>query len=86
MLTTKYGISVERFNEMLVSQDSSCDICGTKEPGGKAQFFHVDHCHASGRVRALLCNACNVGLGHFNDDPERLLKAASYIKHHAEAQ
>jgi hypothetical protein len=80
-----YGISIETFDEMLSAQNSSCAICGTADPGGKGQF-HVDHCHATGEVRALLCSQCNVGLGSFSDNPERLMQAASYLKRHKEAQ
>lgn len=78
-----YGITPEQFDAMLIAQDSACAICATKEPKGKGRF-HVDHCHDTGAVRALLCHHCNVGLGNFNDNPERLLQAASYLTHHAQ--
>jgi hypothetical protein len=44
--------------------------------------LHVDHCHQTGHVRALLCTGCNSGLGAFRDSPERLREAAAYIEHH----
>jgi len=78
---SRYGITADDFDAMLSQQNGSCAICSTEEPGGKGSF-HVDHCHATGVVRALLCNKCNVGLGSFGDSPERLIKAASYIKQH----
>lgn len=80
--TTLYGITPERFEELLSSQNNSCAICGSKEPGGGRTRFSVDHCHTTQKVRALLCGPCNLGLGHFHDNPERLIKAASYIKQH----
>lgn len=55
-----------------------CAICGAMETEG--QKFAVDHCHATGCLRGLLCPPCNLGLGSFRDDPERLRKAAKYVE------
>lgn len=71
----RYGITLEQYNEMLDAQGGACAICGeTKE-----RSLHVDHDHVSGTVRGLLCDFCNIGLGHFQDDPDRLVAAAAYI-------
>ncbi len=80
-LKYKYGITVERYFEMLAEQGSKCAICRATEPGGrfKNNRFHVDHCHATGVVRGLLCNACNHLLGCAKDRPEVLRAAASYL-------
>jgi hypothetical protein len=42
-----------------------------------------DHCHATGLNRQFICRACNLGLGHFKDNPEALRRAAAYLEHHA---
>jgi hypothetical protein len=60
---------------MRVAQSDLCAICSTSI----AESVHVDHDHATGKVRALLCPPCNKGLGHFRDDPALLLAAATYL-------
>jgi protein-arginine kinase activator protein McsA len=80
-----YGWSLESFSEVLNAQDHKCACCTTNNPG-PGGMWHVDHRHdfsrkdAKGR-RALLCHHCNVGLGHFRDNPELLRGAAEYLEH-----
>ncbi len=73
----KYGISIDEFEALLAAQGDRCAICGGPENGRQ---WHVDHHHGSGRVRGVLCDNCNRGLGHFGDDPERLRAAAAYVE------
>jgi len=80
-LQRKYGIGVDEFDALLAAQDSRCAICGTDAPNGHG--WHVDHDHESGAARGILCPTCNVGLGHFKDDPAALRAAAAYIESHA---
>lgn len=75
-----YGITLDEFNAMLVSQGGRCAICRTDTPGGKGQF-NVDHCHGTGRVRGILCERCNRRLlAAAGDDPELLRRAADYLE------
>ena len=77
-LKRAFGMSTEKYNEILAKQNGCCAICGSGTPGGRGVFV-VDHCHSSDIIRGLLCNACNVGLGHFKDDPHLLLRAVDYL-------
>lgn len=81
----RYGLTIERHDEMLVEQDGLCAICGRPpNPDGirAASRLHADHDHVTGKVRALLCNSCNNGIGRFRDDPALLRAAAEYIERH----
>jgi len=78
-LKHSYGITPEEYNERLEDQKGLCKICGTDKPTGKWKVFAVDHCHYTGRVRGLLCNECNRGIGLLRDSAELLRKAADYL-------
>jgi len=78
-LDYRYGITIEDYNRMLSEQNGACAICGTDKPGGKAKVWSVDHCHSTNRVRGLLCHRCNMGLGYFKDDLDRLRNAIAYL-------
>lgn len=73
----KFGISAEQAAELLELQGQACAICGRAFTADLKP--HVDHDHASGRVRGFLCTNCNCGIGQFRDDPVVLLAAADYI-------
>lgn len=79
-LRSHFGISHADYEQMLAKQGGVCAICGTDDPGRNSPYFHVDHCHATNVVRGLLCNGCNLGLGHFKDDKDRLSSAIAYLK------
>lgn len=70
----KHGISKEQYQEYMSA--GKCGICGS------AQKLKLDHCHATNRIRGPLCHHCNVGLGHFNDDVDRLKVAITYLESH----
>lgn len=76
----KYGITQVEYDAMLVAQGGLCQICRTDTPSSRRKWFDVDHCHSTGRVRGLLCEICNRVVGLMKDDPERLERAAQYLR------
>ena len=79
-LRSKYGIGIAEYDAMLVAQQGRCRICGTTNPKTKrGEFFAVDHCHTTGRVRGLLCVPCNLLIGYAKEDPEILRSAIAYL-------
>jgi len=84
-LRSQYGATIEWFDSQYASQGGKCAICETDKPRGKGGF-HVDHCHKTGKLRALLCAECNMMLGLAKDNPLRLLKAIAYLEAHAKQQ
>ena len=73
----KYGLTSETYAALLQAQGERCAICAC--PQRAQRRFAVDHAHTTNEVRGLLCDACNVGLGMFLDDPTLLRFAASYL-------
>ena len=76
---TKYGITLEDYDQILLSQNGVCAICHTTDPGGPGKRFVVDHNHDTGDVRGLLCNNCNRGIGYLKDSPNILSSALTYL-------
>ena len=76
----KYGVSPEHFEILREKQNGKCAICKLPEEELIHQSLHVDHSHETGSVRGLLCFYCNVGIGHFKDDIDRLKLAIKYLE------
>lgn len=74
-LKTKYGITVEEYDEKFAAQGGLCAICGL----ASAVRLCVDHRHSDGVVRGLLCKDCNVGIGLLKDSPANLESAIRYL-------
>jgi hypothetical protein len=77
-----YGLAPDQFHELLFSQDGQCAIC--QDPLKLGKNTHVDHCHKSDRVRAILCHPCNMLVGHIEARPDVVLAAMSYVQRHQE--
>ena len=74
-----YGITLERYENMLMEQDNQCAGCGKTEQENKKRLA-VDHCHKTGKIRKLLCHHCNIALGLVNDDEDILISLLSYLR------
>lgn len=75
-LKCNFDLTPEDYDEMIVEQSGLCAIC-ERQMIGRDEC--VDHDHATGRVRGLLCQGCNQGLGRFGDDPRHLRAAVLYL-------
>lgn len=79
-LRNEYGLTVADYDAILARQKGRCKICGGGPNGRQKDRFHVDHDHATGKVRGLLCYRCNKMVGLAGDSAETLMKAASYLQ------
>ncbi len=86
-IRTMYGVTPEWYDAMLAAQGGVCAICGQPEVvlrHGKVKLLAVDHDHATGEARGLLCQGCNQGIGHLGEDLERMEAAARYLETYSE--
>lgn len=82
----KYGITYDCYLEMCEVRNNMCDICGNvKVPAGvddsvnKKNYLVLDHCHESMKIRGILCQTCNQGLGLLKDNIDLLTQAHIYL-------
>lgn len=75
-----YGITESQYLERLDWQEGKCEICENKLDVGRN--CHLDHNHATGKIRGFLCHSCNTGIGKLKDSVELLEKAITYLRKH----
>lgn len=73
----KHDLTHEQYEKLLADQDGLCAVC-RRGPKGKTRLS-IDHCHRTGKVRGLLCDACNTALGMLDDDVTRIRMLSSYL-------
>jgi hypothetical protein len=76
-LRNKYGITHDKYNEILEAQLGMC-----ANPGCPNRGTELDHNHETGFVRAILCQYCNLALGQLKDSPARVEGLLAYIRKH----
>lgn len=77
----KKGLTLEAYETMLRGQNGQCALCPHQHvKGDQRKSLVVDHCHASGKIRGLLCHSCNRAIGLLKDDAERVQRAADYLR------
>lgn len=84
-LKRRFGMSIAEHNDLVAKQNGLCAICNQPESSvirGKTVSLAVDHCHATGKIRGLLCTKCNRALGLLNDSVGLLKKAIAYLESH----
>ncbi len=78
-LKSRFGINNLQYDNILESQNNSCAIC-KKHKDEFSYHLVVDHCHATGKIRGLLCKKCNLGIGHLDDNIDILKSSISYLE------
>lgn len=76
----KYNITLTDYEALLDKQGGLCAICRTDTRDSRERDMPVDHDHATGQVRGILCDRCNRTIGLFQDDPEIIARAVTYLK------
>jgi len=79
-LMRRYNMTLEDYDELLELQEGLCDICGVTLVDTRST--HIDHCHATGKVRGILCANCNKGLAFFDDNVLTLANSIVYLEKH----
>ena len=77
-----YGVTREEFQSMLIAQGGKCAICKSEEWPGRDNIPTIDHDHATGKIRSLLCGRCNSALGHIHDDLIIAREIVRYLEIH----
>lgn len=80
---SRLGIQPHEFDALWSNQDGCCAICSIELTRIGMHGAHVDHDHATGRIRGLLCKRCNTALGMMRDSPDLLRRSIQYLEQHA---
>ena len=78
----RYGLSASALREL--KEKPRCDACNHPFDSvcGSQHSRHIDHDHATGAVRGVLCQQCNLALGYLEDSPQRAEALAAYVRRH----
>jgi hypothetical protein len=76
-LKRRFGVTIEEYEKLLESVGGKCEICGAIN-SDNGHRLGIDHDHETGKIRGILCKACNVGIARLQDDPYIMQKAIEY--------
>lgn len=79
-LKHEFGLTLEAYDAMLAAQGGVCAICCKPESHRSTKNLAVDHCHATGKIRGLLCYRCNTLIGYAKDSASTLRAAVIYLE------
>ena len=82
-LHTKYKITLAEYWRIFTAQGGKCAACQNPASRSPRGLLYVDHCHATGKIRGLLCHGCNSALGHAKDRINVLLGLVQYLRNHS---
>lgn len=80
-LKNKFGMTIDQYIMLLEQQGEKCAVCSTPRNNLKRDLS-VDHNHTTGKIRGLLCDNCNIALGHLKEDTERMKNMIRYVETH----
>ena len=80
MMIKNYGIDLSTYDRMYLEQGGVCKICSLPQKSTRNERLCIDHDHETGKVRGLLCDGCNRGIGLLKDDYRIIERAASYLR------
>ncbi len=80
-LKNKFGMTLEEYSTLLEQQNHQCAVCSTPRSLLKRDLS-VDHNHSTGKIRGLLCDNCNIALGHLKEDIQRMNNMIQYVEKH----
>lgn len=81
-LKSEYGLTLEQYDDMLDTQSYCCWTCGLPLLDFLTKNICVDHCHATGKVRGILCGKCNKALGLVDESLETLREMINYLEYY----
>lgn len=79
MILYKFDISPDEYHQKFTAQNHVCAICS--QPCRQREMLSLDHNHDTGHIRGLLCSACNMALGGFQDNKDILKSAIKYLEY-----
>lgn len=85
VLFKNFGITKEKYQELLKRQNYVCALCKQPETAGDPKYntirsLAVDHDHETGEIRGLLCSNCNLSIGILGNSLQEILNKLKTYK------